>query len=189
MSLFLLGILNAQAAGAGAAPGDWDLLESDLLDSAAASFSFTGLSTYSTDYQHLQLRLSTRTSTAEVGAQLLMKLNDTSLNVNQQYGNGSTANTEYFTTEDIMVWTYGTNGPTDAFGGAIIDIANPFDTNRNKTVKSFSGNHSTAERVGIGGASLFSTSAVTSITIEDRSGGNLLANSRASLYGLRSVAV
>ncbi len=60
MSFILLGILNSQAAEAGAA-SSYDLLETTLITTNTASVTFSNLNTY-TDYKHLQIRYTARGS-------------------------------------------------------------------------------------------------------------------------------
>jgi hypothetical protein len=60
--MLLLGVLQAQAAGQVAA-GSFDLLETQVLTSSAASVTFSSLSTYAADYQHLQIRIVSKVQT------------------------------------------------------------------------------------------------------------------------------
>lgn len=190
MSFVLLGILSAQAAGGAVAPGDYDLLESQRLDSTAASISFTNVNTkYAADYQSLQLRIVARTSSNEVGTQLKITLNGTDLAAHQFISTGTSVAQEYYTTEKIMAWVNGNNADANSFGAGYIDILDPFETTKVTTVRSMSGQTGSVNRFGLGSGFLNSTSAITSISLADRQGGNIVANSRVSLYGLRSVAV
>ena len=55
--MLLLGVLQAQAAGGVVGVDAFDLLETQTLGTAAASVTFSSLSTYAADYQHLQIRM------------------------------------------------------------------------------------------------------------------------------------
>jgi hypothetical protein len=79
------------------------------------------------------------------------------------------------------------SSPTDSLGGAVIDVLDPFSSDKNTTFRALSGKTVTgAGGVILGSGSLANTDPVTSITLLSGTGASFLAKTRFSLYGLRS---
>ena len=58
-----LGVLAVAGAGAApSGPGAYELIETTLLSSAQKQITFSNLNTYSTTYEHLQIRASIRSN-------------------------------------------------------------------------------------------------------------------------------
>lgn len=186
MSFILLGILNSAAAGAAGAPGDYDLLESQILTGPESSVTFSGLNTaYSTDYQHLQIRISSKTDRADVEDIGKIAINNTYAQSHYLQGTGVSVQAGTEGSPNYRSWfTAGATG-TGVFGGAVIDVLNAFATTKNKTIRTFSGFSTT--KIAIGSTAYYSNTATDSIKFEAI--GNWVADSRFSLYGLRKVAV
>lgn len=178
------------ASGGGAAAGSFDLLETQVLTSSAASVTFSSLSTYAADYQHLQIRMLTRSS------QSVAASGSTGIRFNSvgsgQYsshilkGTGSSVLSEAFTSQDYMFsyLTYGSSATANAFGPWVIDILDPFETSKNTTIRSIGG----LPEIRLMSGAWINTSAVTSIEIDMRDGHSFVTGSRFSLYGLRKAA-
>ena len=194
MSFVLLGILNAQAAGGAAgAPGDYDLLESEILTGTQASVSFSSLnSTYASTYQHLQLRIVARTNVAGNSDTLQLNFNsDTGSNYafQRMYTDGSSGastglGSQTYINAGVLSGDTSTSG---AFTPVLLDILNPFETDQATTTRSISGQTSVAFIFFNGG--LWNNSAAVDSLVLDGLSGSFVSGSRFSLYGYRKVAV
>ena len=192
MSFMLLGILNAQAAGGAA--GSYDLLETQVLASSEASIIFSSLGDYAADYKHLQIRAVTRDTRAISGANnVIMRFNsDTGSNYFQlQYikGDGSTATSgTEGTASYILPYTEpSASDTTDAFAGAVIDLLDPFSSNKYTTSRSLRGVNLDAAystQVGLSSGIWLNTASLITITLQPIV-GSFAANSRISLYGVK----
>lgn len=200
MSFILLGILNSQAAGVAA--GSYDLLETTILSSDAASITFSNLvSTYGSDYKHLQIRSVARDSTGTsdgIGSLHLTFNGDTASNyaghrtevasINQGIvSTGQTSTAEI----DLVITARNGSGTSDNFVAGIIDILDPFSTSKNTTVRCFSGGsligYDTSDgAVSFRSGAYFQTSAIDSINLESPL-SDTQAGSRFSLYGIKAA--
>lgn len=185
-------------AGAGGAAGSFDLLETQVLGSSAASVTFSSLSTYSGTYKHFQIRATTRTnrSGADSDPVYLRFNSDSGSNYTRHalggynfggtsavYSNAATSQTSLFLAEAMPV----ASSTTNAFGAFVTDILDPFDTNKNKTVRTLVGMNAAWSSVELRSGAWLSTSAVTSILIAPLVGTQLVAGSRFSLYGIKGA--
>lgn len=185
MSSILLGILNAQAAGAvGEA---YDLLQQESLGASTSSITFSSLGDYATDYKHLEMRWSAGRGIDDRGA-LLIDFNGDSTASNyyhhSQRALGGTpsvgsGNSNFFS-------AYGGNGTNVTTG--VTQFINAFDTNSKTIARTFSGKaNSTEPFINFVSTVWDNTASLTSITIKG-SGTNLTASSLFSLYGIKRAA-
>lgn len=186
--LIPLGILDYPVAVAAA--GSYDLLQTEIT-SAVASFTFTGLDSY-TDYQHLQIRAAIRSNRSSLTDQLRPLLNgDTGTNYanHKLQGNGSSVSSSAGTSRDHLLKT---NVPmlsdgSSVFAGVIYDFLDFSSTSKYKTVRALSGWTSSFDRaITLESGLWMSTSAITSITLQ-MSSADIGNNSRISLYGLKAA--
>ncbi len=176
-------------AASGVSAGSFDLLETQVLTSAASNITFNSLSTYSA-YQHFQLRILSRSSRASSGDNLFMRFNgDTGSNYSRHilYGEGGgsaasfgQASQTYADLGTIPGATYTSN----AFSAAVVDILDPFETTKYKTVRAFNGVGSLW--VALNSAAWLNTNALSSIQVYAPN-GNLVQYSRVSLYGIKAA--
>ena len=181
MSLTLLGILNAQAAGGGA--GAYDLLETQVLTTSETSITFSSLGDYAADYKHLQIRMSARGSTT---ANLVTVINgDTAANYSWHIieADGSTVGSAGFANESYM-FNAVTTATTDGFNAGVIDMLDAYNTNKYLTIKTLSGVTGGSNYVHLASGSWRSTASVTSIELK-RASGLLTIGSRFSIYGVK----
>jgi hypothetical protein len=175
-------------AGASTA-GSFDLLETQVLGTAAASVTFSSLSAYAATYQHFQLRVTARMSFSDPERSLVLRFNaDTASNYNNHglYGSGSSVGTFYFADTYISIGSFpAANATANAFGPGVIDILDPFETTKNKTVRSLAGTPTTPQ-VSLRSGLWRNTAAVSSITLLDPT-SNLVTGSRFSLYGIKAA--
>ena len=185
--MLLLGVLAAQAEGAVAAAGSYDLLETEILTGTQASVTFSSLnSTYGADYQHLQLRMvaqSAEGGTGSGGVVSTLSFNSSAMTKNHYlYANGSTVASGVSGTSGFLV-NLVRSGSTDAFSACVADILDPFNSSKNTTVRWLGGY---PNELALSSNLWNSTTAVDSITV-GVSVGNYSIGSRFSLYGLRSA--
>ena len=185
--LIPLGILDFSVAA-----DSYDLLETEILTSSQSSVTFSSLnSTYGADYQHLQIRYVARTTRDLASDITQMYFNgDTGSNYSwhRLRGNGAAIDSEGQSSQSYMRATYvpSTLTASNIFGAGVIDILDPFETNKNTTIRAFGG-ETANNYVAIHSGAWYNTAALTSITI-DQFGTNFVADSRFSLYGLKASA-
>lgn len=186
MSLFLLGILNSQAAGAAA--GAYDLLETQVLTSSASSVTFTGLGSY-TDYKHLQLRATVRASVAASGVYTYqMRLNsDSGSNYasHRLKGNGSSVTSTASSSQNhiaIEGVAVGDNEATGIFAGLVMDILDFSSSSKNTTTRTLSG-ETAGPNIHLQSGLYNNSGAITSLEFGLVNG--LQTGSRFSLYGVK----
>jgi hypothetical protein len=185
-------------AGVSAAAGSFDLLETQTLGSSTSSVTFSSLSSYASTYQHLQLRILTRTDRggADSDPVILQFNSDTGSNYTRHglggynfggssavYSNAGTSQTSLFLAEAMPV----SSSTANAFGAIVTDILDPFETTKNKTVRSLNGMNAAWSSIELRSGAWLSTTAVSSIVIKPLVGSNLVTGSRFSLYGIKAA--
>jgi len=188
--MLLLGVVQAQAFEAAAA-GSYDLLQTEILTASQASVTFSSLGDYATDYQHLQIRAVAR-STRSDEDYLHLRLNgDTATNYSWHhlYGDGSIVGAEAVpNANQLYLGVEGHGGlASGIFSSHIIDILDPFETTKFKTIRTLAG--ISTRLVNLISGNWRNTDSITSITIKNLSIGELAAGSRFSLYGLKKASV
>lgn len=183
-----LGILAAAGFRPPSAASDFELLESAILTSNQQVITFSGLAAYASTYRHLQLRVAAR-DTRGLASQNTTRLQfngDTSANYYSSHtleGNRSsvvsTAGSQITYIEAFLQTS--SSATANLFTGAVVDILDPFATNKNTTLRSF---HSGVTGVFLRSGLWMNTSALTSISLIAFA-SNYVAGSRFSLYGIR----
>lgn len=188
--MLLLGVLAAQAEGAVAGAGAYDLLETVEITVDGTAFSFTGLGSYAGTYQHLQLRITAGDNDG------IQTLNDINLRFNNDAGtyanhvlsgNGSSVSSSDFTSDTHLRIrnVIGRDAANYVYGAAVVDILDFASTTKNKTVRSLIGGYEASEKnISLSSGFWDDTSAVTSI---DQVLSVLGVGSRVSLYGLKAA--
>jgi hypothetical protein len=184
----ILGIIASSMQGA---VGDYESIQTVTVGAGgAANVEFTSISG---TYKHLQIRYIARTARASFpDDNMAMQLNgNTGSNYAQHQlnGNGSTATSGgAATVTDMRIGrTTGATATSGMFGAGVIDILDYADTNKNRTVRSLSGN----DYNGGGDITLMSglyqsTTAVTSIKLFSQTGANnFVQYSSFALYGIK----
>lgn len=171
-------ILGIIASSKFAAVGDFESIATVTVGSGGSS-SITFSSIPGT-YAHLQLRAIHRLTTAQ---DIALTFNAGSLSRRHYlYGDGATAAAGADTTNGVFA------SPTtaDTFGATIVDFLDYANTNKTKTIRSFTGK----DVNGSGGQILLMsqlydwTGAITSITL---SGPTVQQHSHFALYGIKSA--
>lgn len=165
----------------------FELISSSILNATTPSITFD-VSTLSSTYKHLQIRLTARTTRAEINDALFFRLNgDTGSNYarHQLFGNGSTVSSIAGTSEGSTGNNAitGSSATANIFGVGIFDFLDVFSSTKNKTIRSSSGLTANFNQVMLASGLWMNTEIVNSINIQ--ANGNFLAGSRFSLYGIR----
>jgi hypothetical protein len=185
--MLLLGVLQAQAAGQVA--GSFDLLETQVLTSSAASVTFSSLSTYAADYRHLQLRIVSKNVTSTgYGGGFIRFNGDTAANYSSHFlrGNGSSVSSGASVSATSMAMLLVRNSSADVYQPAVFDVLDPFETTKYTTIRGLLGVPSTSGTfLELMSGSWRNTNALTSITFLPEGGQSLGSGSRFSLYGIR----
>lgn len=188
MSLILLGILNSQVSGAAA--GAYDLLETVELSSSASYVEITGLDSY-TDYKHLQLRYTARSDRSGFTQDNLNGYFNSDFSTSNYashllYGTGSSVLSGGYAPAAMQVDALPAASETaNVFAAGVMDILDFSNTSKNTTMRNLSGKAgSSVPRIFLWSGLWNSTSAVTSIWLQPF-GGNIIAGSRFSLYGVK----
>lgn len=186
--LIPLGILDYPAP---TAAGSYDLLETEILTGTQASVTFSSLnSTYGADYQHLQIRYTTRSTRAADDSYIKVTFNGSATGYygHLLYGDGSGSPASlYWGTSTFLYagWGAGNNAASSSFGAGVMDILDAFSTTKRKTMRDLSGRTSPT-RIGLGSGSWASNDALTSITLT-ADNNDWAIGCRFSLYGLKAA--
>ena len=186
MSFVLLGILNAQAAGGAGAVGELQLIQTQTLASAETSVTFSGLDSYSSDYQHLHFRADWGRDGSNDIAVVYVYFNGNTTNSDYRYTsirNGGSSPSSFSGEAPYLT----NNQGTTATGVYLYDILNPYDTSLITTIRGNGGNMTSS-----GQHSVFSVvnwdfaTSLTSLTFTATSA--FCVGSRLSLYGYKKAA-
>lgn len=183
--LLPLGILASASGGA-----DYELVATTVVGTAVPSVTFN--TSALSQYKHLQIRMTTRSSTT-YGDDVILRFNgDTGSTYSHHLlvGNGSNANSYNGTNQTFIKggYTIATDQTASSFGAGIIDILDFGDTNKYKTTRNLTGGNASGgqgSQIQLWSGNWRSTSAVTSIVLSTYAAANFLTGSRFSLYGLK----
>jgi hypothetical protein len=171
--------------------GAYELISTTILGSAQSSVVFD-VSSYTSTYKHLQIRVVTRTDRGANEDILGIRFNgDTGSNyiTHLLYGTGSTvASGSSFSggphTYIYSGFTAAGNNTANAFSGHVVDLLDPYSTSKNTTMRQFFGQPA-GNLVGLFSGLWRNTAAVSSITLFPAIGSNFNSTSRFSLYGIK----
>jgi len=174
-------------------PSSEYLIQTTVVDATtAATVVFSDLGQYANVYRHLQLVFVSRSnrSGAEDSNVYIQFNGDTGANYNSHYlrGNGSAMESgAYTSTNNNGVFLYqGNTGSTqtaNSFAANIVDILDPFNSNKFTTVRNLSGMTGALNRIFLHSGAWRNTASLTSITLDDTA-ANFTQYSRFSLYGV-----
>ena len=189
-SMGLLGGAGYTVAGGPA----YDLLETEILTGSQSSITFSNLaSTYGTDYQHLQLRMTGRSTRSSTTSDCDFRFNgDSGTNYTWHYmrGDGSvmeSAGSGGLDSVRMYQTLTGTTNTSNSFAATVIDILDPFETTKNTTIRFLSGFTGSLNRVLLESGAWLNTDAVTSITLTEYYGSSFVTGSSFYLYGLKGA--
>ena len=179
--LIPMGVLGASGAGAA---GAYELIESTVLGSSAATISFASVPS---TYKHLQIRYTAKVGTS--GGDLFMTFNSDSGSNYRNHkiqANGSTiiSNTSGQTTYIQMNDAADGSGTANIFYAGLIDILDYGNTSKNTTTRHLHGGYgSSLKYVFLLSGLWMNTAAVNAISFTGQS--NFATGSRFSLYGIK----
>lgn len=188
--LIPLGILAA-AGGVPAALPTYELISTTLLSSSTPSITFN-VSTFASEYKHLQIRYTVRADNPISSNNLGLRFNGDA-GTNYAYRGmeagyaGSTIISGAGTSSSkaLVGVSAGNTTSGGVYGAGVIDLVDVFSNSKNKTIRSFSGNHSNDPVISFRSGLWMSTAPVTSITLDSWITANLVAGTRVSIYGIR----
>ena len=186
-----LGILAA-AGVRPAAGGSYELIETVTVGSGgAASVTFSNLNTYSTTYQHLQIRMLTKDTSSGAASYDQIRINGDSTNSyswHRLQGDGSgVASTAGTSTNGMNSYLNAYSSATNAFSAGIIDILDPYETGKNRVIRVFSGGAlGSFNYLALASGMRINTASVTSVSVH--ASANFVQGSRFSIYGLKASA-
>jgi len=171
---------------------DYELITTTLITTDTASVTFSSLGDYSSTYKHLQIRATGRTAEATTSNRnIALRLNaDTGSNYSAHSvrGNGTAVASTGISSqtslqrEDFFV---GNNATANIFGGAVVDVLDPYSSSKNTTIRILTGLNASASKISLMSGAWYNTASLTSIQIFVGNSENILAGSRFSLYGIR----
>jgi hypothetical protein len=158
-----------------------------------ASIDFTSLSSYSSDYKHLQIRAIVKTAFANAQDGLKIQMNGaTGSSYNYHYVGGNGSGSGYAGAGGASAQTFmqsvSVAGATNAdiFGVVVLDILDAFNTNKNKVLRAIGGvDNNGAGVVEMWSGLYLSTSATDSIKLYSFNGSNISQYSSFALYGIK----
>jgi hypothetical protein len=169
---------------------DYELITTTVLTGNTASVTFSNLGDYSSTYKHLQIRLAIRSNRATNLDRIDLIYNgDTGANYASHELDGTGAGVDTNGQDDLSVahsgYVTGGNNTANSFGGAVIDILDPYSTSKNTTTRSLSGFTGSGNYVVLFSNHWRNTAALTSVQVKPFGGTNWVTGSRFSLYGIR----
>ena len=185
-----LGLMGA----AGGTASSFDLLETTVLSSNTATVTFSNINTY-TQYEHLQLRITARSSRNSDQDTLNIRLNNDSSTTYRTHilkGTGSAveSTTETFTGSFLALKIPDQRQATNIFAAAVVDFLDFNNASKNTTMRLLGGYDNTytvslPEDIVLKSGLYPSAAAITEISFLSATGNNFVTGSRFSLYGVK----
>lgn len=176
-------------------PGSFEFITKEVLVGSAASITFSSIPQY---YQHLQLRIVTRSNDTidTINNNLRIRFNSDTGNNYSRHGMlvQASSRSSYGSASQNAgfigaVPCANTTVSTSFFGSSIVDILDYRNTSKKTTVRTINGyddNAGVNERLTFESSLWNNTAAVSTIQIFTTN-GSLIANTQASLYGIRGA--
>jgi hypothetical protein len=173
---------------------DFELIESVFVASNTASITFNNLNQYATEYKHLQIRWTARTTVNQSGSGEGIRLrfngvSSSSYRAHGLYGQAAVAQSfAYADTSLGLQRASDSPSATGVFGAGITDILDAYSTTKNTTIRNLGGqasNVTNGANVYLDSGVFLSTDAVFSISLIPFTGSSMITGTRFSLYGIR----
>ena len=154
--------------------------------------TFSSLSSYAADYQHLQIRAAHRNDANDTAIYLGLRFNsDSASNYNRHFlnGTGSSVTSAALANADY-IWlgeSVSSQIVANSFAGTVTDILDAFETTKFKTVRSLSGQTGSRNQIFLTSGAWRNTNALSSIELLLPQGGSFITGSRFSLYGIKAA--
>ena len=170
--------------------GVFESIATTVITADTASVTFSSIPQ---TYKHLQLRMFAKTDRGDVDDVTLMRFNgDTAANYSWHWlrGNGTApAGSAAGASQSYIYLNYACSGNSSAsnvFGACVLDILDYADTNKYKTTRSLHGFDVNGEGwIYLASGNWRSTSAITSIVLDQQYGTNWKQYSHFALYGIK----
>ena len=167
----------------------YDLLATEILTGPQTSVTFSNLNNYSTDYKHLQIRMVVKGSRTGGNHEFYYTVNGGSSYWNHYLvGNGSTVGSGNFSYSKMFLAQFPGSDLANIYSAGVMDILDPFETNKNKTIRTLFGGTADGVRITLASSLAPSTAAVNSISFGMEPAGSFVSGTRFSLYGTKAVA-
>jgi hypothetical protein len=189
------GTSAASSASSSVTPQSWapegayDALATVTLSQSTSTITFAGIPS---EYKHLQLRCIAKTDRTETDDVMYIQFNsDTGSNYSWHSlrGNGTLTASGAGTSKTYIEINYGATGDSGAsniFANSVTDILDYTDTNKYTTTRTMNGMDLNGSGwVYLHSGNWRSTSAITSITLDQRYGSNFKQYSQFALYGVK----
>lgn len=179
-----------RSMSAGSVPSSEFLIQTiEVGSTPLASITFDNLAQWTGIYRHLQIVISARTNRAgapdsPVGIQFNGVTSGYALHLLEGNGNNVTPGALTSQSTGFLGSVNGSTAPAGAFGSIVTDILDFSSASKNTTARSLAGQSSSVPYVYLTSTLFDSTSPVTSITINERTGASFVEGSRFSLYGV-----
>ena len=167
----------------------YESISTTTITSDTASVTFSSIPQ---TYKHLQLRMYAKTDRTDLEDVTLVQFNgDTAANYSYHNirGNGAAATSDAAASTSAIYLHFastGSTGVTNIFGSSVLDILDYADTNKYKTTRSLHGFDTNGSgRVYLASGNWRSTSAITSIVLDQQFGTNWKQYSSFALYGIK----
>ena len=186
----VVGLLN----GVQPAAGDYESISTVTVGAGGSSTII--FSSIPSTYKHLQIRGISKQSAITTGfpnVGMYCNADTTFTNYRAHYliGNGSSASAGNLQASGYYAYSFNTitsnSGYTNMFGVMVMDILDYANTNKNKTIRTLSGQdaNGSGEVVFSSGLWINSATAVDAITLVLPGGGNFVEYSTFALYGIK----
>jgi hypothetical protein len=183
----ILGIIASSKFGDA---GDFESIATATASGSSATLEFTSIPS---TFQHLQIRMLTRSTRAAASSNIFIGFNSDTTTGNyyghmlQGDGASATAAAKIGTSTSFMSATSAASNTAGIFSGVVIDVLDYKDTNKYKTSRGLSGYDANGSGLIYLASGLWmNTNAITSIQLTDAL-GNFASGSVAALYGIRSA--
>jgi hypothetical protein len=170
--------------------GAYELIESAILTSNQSSVTFSNLNSFSTEYKHLQIRMTARLSSSTSIRLSILRINGVTENRTYNYGylRGQNSVITASPNGNSSIYTGyvpAADQPANAFSSSIIDLLDVYSTTKSTTLKALEGIGTQDGFIQLTSGVFYSTNSVDSIEITAITGSQFVSGSRFSLYGIR----
>jgi uncharacterized protein affecting Mg2+/Co2+ transport len=184
-------ILGIIASSKAAAAGDYESIATVTVGSGGSStITFNNIAA---DWNHLQVRVLTRNSSAGNNNFNMIVNNDTSTNYSWHLLAGNGSATEAYGEGKVrdnciqIIYSATANQTASVFSAGIIDILDYTNTNKNKTMRSLGGfDNNGSGNIRLVSHCWFSTNAITRLDFTNGS-GNFAQYTSIALYGIKGL--
>ena len=150
-----------------------------------SSISFTSIPS---TYQHLQVRAISRSNYVDTFDYIYISTPSAGTWYHGLVGDGSTASAIGGSYRKLTDLTPGSTTTASVFSGAIIDILDYANTNKNKTVRSLAGYDANGSgRIVLYSSLIDSTNAISTLTFTSDNASNFAQYTSFALYGIKGA--